>query len=145
MRYGAFLDGIHDDPRVPISFEAWPTRHVPPVGEARWTVQIHRGGAWPGWRWLDRMDEGMAVGSAGFVMAVLALTLPLPSIAWRRLRYRLGGRTDWDVLIYRGEVPDYRPRDAVKVENAPTKRAAIERAEALWSVLCERDHLPQEP
>jgi hypothetical protein len=127
---------------MPISFEAWPTRLVPTVGEARWTVQIHRAGAWPGWRWLDRLENGMWVGSGGFILAVIALTFPLPSMAWRRLRYRITRRSDWDVLVYPGEVPDYRPRDAALIDNLPTKSAAVQRAEYLWAFLSERDRLP---
>lgn len=129
---------------MPISFEAWPTRHVTTVGAVRWTVQIRRAGAWPGWRWLDRLDNGMWVGSGGAVLGLVALTFPLPSMAWRRLAYRIGRRSDWDALIYRGEVPDYRPRDAVVVDNMPTKAAAIQRAEYFWAFLSERDRPPEE-
>jgi hypothetical protein len=84
------------------------------------------------------------LGGGGVVMAVIALTFPLPSIAWRRLRYRIRRRSDWDALIYRGEVPDYRPREAVRVDNMPTKAAAIERAEHFWAFLSEHDRAPQE-
>jgi hypothetical protein len=127
---------------MPISFEAWPTRNVPTVGEARWTVQIHRAGAWPGWRWLDRLDKGMSVGSGGFILAVIALTFPLPSMAWRRLRYRTTHRSDWDVLVYKGEALDYSPRDAVLIVNLPTKAATVQRADHLWAFLSDQDRLP---
>lgn len=64
-------------------------------------------------------------------------------MAWRRLRYRIARRSGWDVLVYPGEVPDYRPRDALAIDNLPTKTAAVERAEHLWEFLSEQDRLPE--
>ena len=126
---------------MPISFEAWPTRNVPTVGEARWTVQIHRAGAWPGWRWLDRVSGWNWVGEAGFVPLLLML-LGVPTIVVRRVSYATRRRTDWDVLVYRGSASDYRPKDALLVENLSSKPAAVEQAEHVWHHLSEHDRLP---
>lgn len=130
---------------MPIPFTAHPVRHVPvEPAMPRWTVGIHRAGAWPGWRWLDRVMELNWTNELGFV-PLLLMVLAVPSVVVRRLAYVVRRRTDWDVLVYRGGVGDYRPKDAVLVENVPSKAAAVERAEQLWHHLSEHDRLPLAP
>ena len=126
---------------MPISFEAWPTRNVPTIGEPRWTVQIHRAGAWPGWRWLDRISDWNLVNEAG-LLPLLLMILALPTITLRLLLYAAQRRADWDVLAYRGGVGEYRPKDAVLVENLPSRADAAERAEQVWRHLSEYDRPP---
>jgi hypothetical protein len=81
------------------------------------------------------------VDEAGLVPLLLML-LAVPTIVGRRLAYAARRRTDWDVLVYRGGVGDYRPKEALLIENLPSKAAAVERAEQLWHHLSEHDRLP---
>ncbi len=104
-------------------------------------MQIHRSGAWPGWAWLDRVLGLDWYGEAGIVALALML-LPVPSIVVRRMSYRIRRRKDWEVLVFSGCQPDYRPRKAVRVENCPDRAAAELRAELIASRLLGRDALP---
>lgn len=92
---------------------------------------------------MDRVIDWNWTGEAGFVPLLLML-LAAPTIVVRRLTYAARRRTDWDVLVYRGGVGDYRPKDAVLIENLPSKAAAVDRAEQVWRHLSEHDALPTE-
>jgi hypothetical protein len=128
-----------------IPFTAYPIRQVPPEpAEARWTVPIHRSGAWPGWRWLDRVLDLNWVGDFGFI-PLLLLPLAFPSIVLRWTAYRLRGRTDWDVLVYdESWSGEYRPSHAVLVENWGNRAEAAARAEAVSAHLTKLDALPEQ-
>lgn len=127
---------------MPIPFTLHPARPVPVApASPRWTVGIHRAGAWPGWRWLDRALDLNWPDELGFVPLLLGLPA-VPTIVARRLTYAARRRTDWEVLVYRGDVGGYQPKDAVLVENLPSKAAAVERAEQLWQHLSDHDRLP---
>lgn len=127
------------------SFEAVNRRFVPPPGQepTRWTISVARGNEWPGWRWLDRADRLDLSGEAG-VIAILLLVLTIPSVTFRRIVYAVRGRSDWDVLVYRGMESDHRPHRAVRHEKCATREAAQSRATELldaagkvdWTPLC---------
>jgi hypothetical protein len=157
---------------VTIPFSAHPVRGVPPEPDTpRWTIRIHRAGAWRGWPWLDgletrarRWDQrtnrrsqrrrsrypwaaqlfGTHSHGASDLVLLIQLLLPAPSMAARRMAYLFRRRTDWDVFVYRGAMPDHRPRRAALVQNEPTKAAAAERAEALSAHLLVHDLLPSD-
>jgi hypothetical protein len=132
---------------VPIPFTTYPWRPVPVApASPRWTVAIHRAGAWQGWRWLDRL-ESLALhpgwDSTEFGFVPLLLWLPaVPAIVARRVAYAARRRTDWEVLVFRGHADSYRPKAAVLVETLPSKAAAVERAEQMWRHLSDYDRLP---
>lgn len=93
---------------------------------------------------MDRVLGLNWVGELGFVPLVL-MTLAFPSVLARRLAYSLRGRADWDVLVYRGaHSHDYRPRDAVLIENHSSMEAAAQRAEVVSAQLLQRDELPSD-
>ena len=120
---------------MPISFEVYPTRQVPPEpAVARWTVQVQRGGSWEGWRWLDWLDKWNWVGPP-FILLLMFEVMTLPSIAYRRLQYLFARREDWEVLVWEGDQRLSRPRHALVREVHTTKAAAIKRAEAIYLLL----------
>ena len=126
-----------------IPFTTYPVRTVPEsaFGDVRWTVMICRGGSWPGWRWLDRLDDAVGWDGAdvlGFIPLLLML-LTIPSRLVRWISYRLRRRRDWDITVYAGVQGDYRPRKAELHEIWPDKATAAGRAETLWSRLAAHD------
>lgn len=126
-----------------IAFTTYPVRFVPlEPAPTRWTVTIHRAGAWPGWPWLDRVPDRHwfwnPLGGAPEALRLLAV----PSMIARRLAYAVRRRTDWDVLVYDRKQIGHEPRRARLVEHLPTQAAAAARAETLWKHLCDHDALP---
>jgi len=120
---------------MPIPFEIYPVRQVPPEpAVARWIVQVQRGGCWEGWRWLDWLDTWNWVGPP-YILLLMFEVMTLPSIAYRRLQYLFAGREDWEVLVWEGGQPLYRPRDALVREVHTTQATAIKRAEAIYWLL----------
>jgi hypothetical protein len=115
---------------VPLPFHLDPTRYVSAPDGSEWTVAVRRGSAWPGWRWLDWLDDRLGEGAFGSTVPFLAL-LAVPSVAVRRLLYVLQRRADWRVTVHRGPQPDYRPRQAVLDEVAADRPSANMRAEQL--------------
>lgn len=102
---------------------------------------MERGNEWPGWRWLDRIERLDLAGEAG-VVALLLLVVTLPSVALRRIAYLARGRSDWDVLVYRGAEGDHRPPRAVLHERCETRAAATSRADALYREAHDVDWTP---
>jgi hypothetical protein len=132
---------------VPIPFSVHPIRHVPvEPATARWTVAIHRAGAWSGRRRTELRAPSAHPfwDPLGFLPLFLMLLVDVPCTVAYRLAYLLRRRTDWDVLVYRGQEVDYRPWAAATVQNVRSRAAASERAEELWRYLAEHDDLPRE-
>ncbi len=121
---------------MPLGFHIDPDRSVVTPDGSEYVVLIRPGSVWPGWRWLDWVQDHVDVVEPTAAVLVLLLNLlALPSILARPLAYRLRRRQDWSVTVVPGLAPDYRPRRAVLHEVLPTKVEAVTRAEEVWGLI----------
>jgi hypothetical protein len=89
---------------------------------------------------VDLWQDGLWI--LGLASTILLMLLTGPPIFLRWAVYHVRRRHDWEVLVYSGDEPSYRPGLAALVELLPTKAAAAARAEDLWTHLSDHDRLP---
>ena len=121
---------------MPLSFEMDPTRYIAASDGREWTVAVRRGWVWPGWRWLDWLDDHVGEGATGSPVPFLAL-LAVPAVAARRAAYVLRRRTDWRVTVYPCKQSDYRPKRALLDVVVPSRAEANTRAEELATAVAQ--------
>lgn len=114
---------------VSLSFEIGPTRFVQGPDGSEWTVLLRRGSAWPGWRWLDWVQDHVDTADPGAALLLLPLdALTVPSVLLRMATYTARRRRDWSVSVYRGRASEYRPSRALEYQVCPTRAAGVELA-----------------
>ncbi|WP_380163478.1 hypothetical protein [Jannaschia sp. R86511] len=119
-----------------VSFLANPSRDAVTPEGALWHVRLVRGNAWRGWpgqRELLQKRIPLDPGGINLRMVLVAYSLPIRGALWAA--YRLRQRTDWRVVVRRGEAES--DREAAHEERLPTKDAAAARAMELVVALRE--------
>lgn len=117
---------------MPLSFDIDPTRFVQGPDGSQWAVLLRRGSAWPGWRWLDWVQDHVNTADPGAALVLLCLdALTVPSMLLRKGTYTARRRRDWSVSVYYGMAADYRPQRALAYQVCPTREAGVALADSV--------------